>query len=100
MTSTYKQLLEQRKALESQILEARKAELGEAISKVRTIVAEFELQPNDVFGTPRAASSIKGSKVAAKYRDPATGATWTGRGKPPVWIANQDRNQFLIETQQ
>jgi DNA-binding protein H-NS len=36
------------------------------------------------------------SKVAAKYRDPATGQTWTGRGKAPKWIEGQDRTPFVI----
>jgi DNA-binding protein H-NS len=26
------------------------------------------------------------STVVAKYKNPATGETWTGRGKPPPWI--------------
>ncbi len=29
----------------------------------------------------------KRSVVAPKYRDPVTGATWTGRGKQPKWLA-------------
>lgn len=29
----------------------------------------------------------KRSVVAPKYRDAATGATWTGRGKQPRWLA-------------
>jgi DNA-binding protein H-NS len=29
----------------------------------------------------------KRSVVAPKYRDPATGTTWTGRGKQPKWLA-------------
>jgi DNA-binding protein H-NS len=34
----------------------------------------------------------------AKYRDPASGKTWTGRGKPPLWIAGvEDREPFLIK---
>ncbi|WP_457844072.1 H-NS family nucleoid-associated regulatory protein [Staphylococcus aureus] len=33
---------------------------------------------------------------APKYRDPATGATWTGRGKPPNWIVGKDRTPFQI----
>ena len=37
-----------------------------------------------------------GGKVAAKYRDPATGQSWTGRGKAPKWIDGKDRAQFLI----
>ena len=35
--------------------------------------------------------------VTAKYLNPKSGATWTGRGKPPSWIAGKDREQFLIE---
>ena len=29
----------------------------------------------------------KRSVVAPKYRDPITGATWTGRGKQPKWLS-------------
>lgn len=29
--------------------------------------------------------------VAAKFRDPATGKTWTGRGKRPVWLKEEHR---------
>lgn len=36
--------------------------------------------------------------VAAKYQDPKTGATWSGRGRAPVWIANvKNRDRFLID---
>jgi len=41
--------------------------------------------------TPKAgrksAGSDKRSIVAPKYRDSATGTTWTGRGKQPKWLA-------------
>ncbi|MDG0023655.1 H-NS histone family protein [Trinickia sp. Y13] len=34
----------------------------------------------------------------AKYRDPETGATWSGRGPAPAWMANvKDRGIFLID---
>ena len=37
------------------------------------------------------------STVAPKYLDPKTGATWTGRGRAPMWIAAaKDRAKFLI----
>ena len=49
--------------------------------------------------TPRAGNR---SKVAAKYRHPETGATWTGRGLPPKWLADKiaagkSNEQFLIQ---
>ena len=97
--SSYKELLQQRENLEKQIQEARQRENQEAVDKVRALVAEFELTPDDIFGNPRKSgktSASAGQKVAPKYRNPATGDTWTGRGKPPKWIADQEREKFLI----
>ncbi len=42
------------------------------------------------------------SKVAAKYRHPDSGATWSGRGLPPKWLADEissgkSKDQFLIQ---
>ena len=99
MSTTYKDLLQQREALEKQIAEARRAETAAAVAQVRALVAEFGLVANDIFASgraPRGTASSRGSKVAPKYRNPATGETWTGRGKAPKWIADQDRSQFLI----
>lgn len=100
--TTYKELLAQRAELEKQIESARKEALSSAIAQVRAIVAEYELTEEDVFSkkAPRVAATGSTTKtVAPKYRDPATGATWTGRGKPPLWIAGQDRLNFLIVDQ-
>ena len=100
MTS-YKDLLKQREALEQQISEARRRELSDAVGKVRTLVAEYGLTAQDIFPAGKASgksgkSSTAGSKVAPKYRDPATGLTWTGRGKAPKWIQNENRENFVI----
>ena len=47
-------------------------------------------------------SSMRGRKVAPKYRDPATGETWAGRGARPRWLvarlkAGKRPQDFLIE---
>ncbi|MEN9996435.1 MAG: hypothetical protein RL462_1211 [Pseudomonadota bacterium] len=99
MSSTYKELLKQRDALEQAIAQARELELAEAVRQARQLIAEFGLSVQDVFPAERGASKVKGTtsaKVAAKFRDPATGQTWTGRGKSPKWIEGQDRVKFLI----
>lgn len=93
--TTYKELLQQRESLDKQIEEARSRENTDAIAKVRALVADFGLTAQDVFGTPKKAGKT-GVKVAAKYRNPATGDTWTGRGKPPKWIEGKDRSQYTI----
>jgi DNA-binding protein H-NS len=46
-------------------------------------------------------STTKGTKVAAKYRHPESGATWSGRGIVPKWMAaeiekGRKREDFLI----
>lgn len=95
--SSYKDLLKQRDELEQKIQDARKRELEEAIGKVRALVHEHGLTAEDVFPPARTSrSSAAGSKVAPKYKNPATGETWTGRGKAPKWIQDQDRSQFEI----
>lgn len=96
MSSNYKNLLAKRAELEAQIKAARDEEIGSALATIRALVAEFGLTPADVFPSSRAVRSNKGATVAPKYRDPATGATWTGRGKAPRWIADKDRAQFAI----
>ena len=93
--SQYKDLLKQREELEAKIAEARNAEVASAIAQVRQLVLDYSLTERDVLGGVRT-SSAKGSTVAPKYKDPVTGATWTGRGKPPRWIADKEREQFLI----
>ena len=94
---SYKELLAQRQNLDAQIEAMRKSESQDALATVRQLISEFGLTQADIFPTGRAKSPLKGNTVAPKYRDPATGSTWTGRGKPPLWIAKQDRAQFEIK---
>lgn len=94
MTTDYKSLLQQKAQIEAQIAEALKVEKGAAVAQVRELIRQYALTAEDVFSTgKRKASSGAG---VAKYRNPETGATWTGRGKPPNWILNKDRTAFEI----
>lgn len=93
-TQSYKELLAQREALEQQIAAARKAEVAGAVQQIRGLIETFGLTAEDVF--PPARQKREAGSVAPKYRDPVTGQTWTGRGKPPSWIKDQDRARFAI----
>ena len=74
MPTSYKELLAQREALEQAISQARQNEIASTVAKVRELVAEYGLTAQDIFpgrvGKSGAAKAV--SKVAAKYRDPAT----------------------------
>ena len=49
-------------------------------------------------GVHAAATKAPHVKVSPKYRDPVSGATWSGRARPPAWIKDaKDRSKFLID---
>jgi len=94
-------LITQREALDKQISDLKKEESTNAIKQVQQLIKLYGLTEQDVFGNIRVASKEKKQKadVEAKYRDPATGKEWSGRGLAPKWIRDQDRTQFLIVPQ-
>jgi DNA-binding protein H-NS len=97
--STLQDLIAQKEALEAQINAQRQKELADAIAQVKALVQAHGLTADDVFGAAgrRTKTSEKaGSKVAAKYRDPISGKTWSGRGLAPKWLAGKNKEDFLI----
>ena len=80
-------LLAQKEALDQEIEATKKKERGDAIEKIRALMSEYGLTVADL--SPRAPSKVKagtGKKVAAKYRNAATGDSWSGRGLQPKWL--------------
>lgn len=88
--SSLQDLLAQRAEIEKKIADVQREAHSEAVNKVRALMAEFGLSAADIAGrstAPRAAGLAKSvSKVAPKYRNAATGETWTGRGLQPKWL--------------
>jgi DNA-binding protein H-NS len=73
--------------------DALKKELGSDYAEVGRIA---------IYGRKTRGASLKGRKVPAKYRDPKTGETWSGRGAPARWIVayekqGKKRDQFLVD---
>lgn len=97
--STFAQIQKQIADLQAQATEARRKEIEEVVSRIKADIAAFGLTAADLgFKAGRAAKAAKPvAVVAPKYRDPASGKTWAGRGKPPAWIAGKDRAAFLID---
>ncbi len=87
MVASLKELLSQRAALEQQIIEARRAEKTDAISKIRDLMTEYGLTLADLQSGSRSVKRPGSvSKVPAKYIDKASGSTWSGRGLQPRWL--------------
>ncbi|AFT90089.1 H-NS family nucleoid-associated regulatory protein [Paraburkholderia phenoliruptrix] len=76
------------------------------IAKIRDIMEKHGLTVADIAartggkkrGRKPGAAAVARPAAAAKYRHPKTGATWTGHGRAPAWIASaRDRTKFLID---
>lgn len=88
---TLKKLLDQKAALEAEIASIRTKERSEAVNRAREIMSEYGLSVTDVLGRTKTKGSgrsgaAKGTKVPAKYRNAATGDSWSGRGLQPKWL--------------
>jgi DNA-binding protein H-NS len=106
---TYQAVRAEIAKLEKQAEELRRNELKTIIAQVRQVVADYGLTAADIglagaragrAGRAARKAPVRASRSSgvARYRDPKTGQTWTGRGRPPAWIAGaKDREAFLID---
>lgn len=94
--------------LQAQADALKKKRSAAVIAQIHSLMSEHGLSFEDLGSTSdgkklggKAAtkkSSGEGASVA-KYRDPKSGATWSGRGRAPGWIASaRNRDRFLIDS--
>lgn len=83
--ATLSELLAQRAALEKQIIQTQREQRENAIAQIKTLMAEYGLNASDL-NARTAKKPRSGGKVAAKYRNKATGESWSGRGLQPRWL--------------
>lgn len=86
--ATLQELLAQKEAIEREIELTKKRERADAIARVRSLMAEYGLTLADLGGKASSAParSAGSAKVPPKFRNAATGDTWSGRGLQPNWL--------------
>lgn len=83
--SNLKDLIAQRDALEQKIRETQAQEHEAALSQIRSLMTDYGITLADLGA--RSPKSVKApGKVAVKYRNQATGESWSGRGLQPKWL--------------
>lgn len=105
-------LVRQQQEIAKSIAELQSAQRSGVVNQIKALMAQHGITADDLTTQkpPRTASAATKppkdgvNKVAAKYRDPATGATWTGRGLKPRWLVTaieqgRTQDEFLIENQ-
>lgn len=92
------ELIAQRDAINTEIVSIQKQCADAARQKINDIIKSTGLSAEEL-GLGKAATKLhglKGTKVAARYRDDATGKEWSGRGRRPAWIGD-DLTKFEIK---
>lgn len=98
--TTYKELKAQAEALMKQAEAARRAEIAAVVAEIQARMKEFGITLDDLKGGAKK-TKARGA-VAAKYRNPASGESWSGRGRAPRWLAEEmakgrAKETFLIK---
>ncbi len=98
--STYQEVMKQINELQKQAEILRRQELAEVIRDIKAKIIEFNLTAAEL-GLSAKTAPQTGKTVAAKYCNPATGETWTGRGRMPKWLQaaesqGRKKEDFLI----
>ncbi|MDA0802599.1 MAG: H-NS family nucleoid-associated regulatory protein [Planctomycetota bacterium] len=131
MTTKYKEVLQQIDQLKSEAAALRQTAIVEAKERIKVLMEGHNLNWEEVgapvtnatqgravarkagrkrqsasAAKPKTGGKRQGAKdgrsvVTPKYRDPKSGATWSGRGKTPRWIAaelkkGKTREHFAI----
>lgn len=93
--ASYQEILSQIEELQQKAKEARKQETAGAIAEIKRLMAEFGITIEDLGGK---SGKSKARGAAAKYRDPASGKTWSGRGRRPAWVAELEKQGKSLDS--
>lgn len=98
--SQYKAILDQIEQLKRQAEDVRREEMAGAIAEIRRLMGEFGITMADLDDTrpSRTRTRARADSVGqARYRDPASGKTWTGRGRRPAWVVDLEAQGRSVE---
>lgn len=74
-------------ALDAQINTVQQEQKAAVIAEMVARMREAGISPQDLMGKSSGKSTAtKGKRVPVKYRNTATGDSWSGRGKQPNWL--------------
>lgn len=89
MAETYRMVKARLCALEAEAEALRRRELPDVVADMRRKIRDYGITPEQLFG-PELSDLVR-------YRDPETGQTWNGTGRPPNWIRGKDRGPFRVD---
>jgi len=95
----YEEIQSKIEELKAQAEQVKHEEKRQAIEACKAMILSYGVTAKDL-GLDKVKGKTgptPGRKIAAKYRDPLSGAVWSGRGKTPKWINGvADRSVYAI----
>ncbi|MCA8306871.1 H-NS histone family protein [Burkholderia seminalis] len=94
----YLELINQQQQLHEKISETRRNDIEEILAGIVRTMLTYEISLEEIKRAlaEQCRSSTRPKRVA-KYMDPVTGCTWSGRGRRPNWMKGAaDIEQFRL----
>lgn len=90
MPTSLEQIQKQIVALERQAEKLKQQEIAGVVDRIKEAIRAYGLTASDLgLGRGRslnASGPVAKARHKGQYRDPATGKTWSGRGRRPQWF--------------
>ena len=98
MSTTLQNLIARRADLDAQIAVTKAADFHAAVQAAVDLFANARVPLDEAAAAlltlHNKSTRPRRTKGAPKYRHRVTGATWTGRGKPPKWFAEAEQSEL------
>jgi DNA-binding protein H-NS len=98
--TTLQELIQQRDELNARIEAMQQKLRAQILAEIKATMREYDLRIEDLSSGGKSVQRDR-VKAAAKYRNPITQKTWSGRGKRPNWInealaAGKSLDEFAV----
>lgn len=89
------ELLHAKAQLDARIEQIRNEAKAQQVADIREAMKQYGITLADLGDRRGAPGKKRAGAGIPKYRDPVSGATWTGFGRRPAWIAG-DKESYRI----
>ncbi|WP_157380556.1 H-NS family nucleoid-associated regulatory protein [Burkholderia ubonensis] len=90
----YRDLIAMREKLDEEIESARANARHAAFLEIKQLIVEFRISAKEMREFMRRGGGRR--TPVPKYWNPRTGETWSGRGRRPKWLNEQDMETFRL----
>jgi DNA-binding protein H-NS len=92
--TTYKDLQAQIAQLQREAQEAYATESKDAVAHIHSLISEFGITADDLESRLPQKGRKPQPKAGIRFRNGEK--TWSGRGRPPLWLKGEDKEKYRV----